>query len=108
MKWLVRWRRGERHGGEHHGGERHGGERHGGEHRNGQHRNREHRHGERRCSLCAGFESAIWELQQRDYPTVTTEEEYRVHRLQSHPVSQERAGPQPLTYTRVTLDNDAA
>jgi hypothetical protein len=68
----------------------------------------EQRRGEQRCSLCAGFESAIWELQQRDYPTTTTREEYRVHRLQKHPVSPEHAGPQRLTYTRVVVDNDAA
>lgn len=78
----------------------------------GEHRRRDDRRGDRRgerqCSLCAGLESAIWELQQRDYPTATMEEEYRVHRLQSHPVSQAHAGPQRLTYTSVVVDNDAA
>jgi hypothetical protein len=64
--------------------------------------------GAQRCGVCAGFEAAIWELQQRGYPTAMTEDEYGLHRLEGHPVSREHAGPQPLTYTRTMLDNDAA
>jgi hypothetical protein len=93
VRWLVTWwrERGERRRGALHDGGHHGCALR-----------------DQRCSVCAGFESAIWELQQRSYPTTTTEQEYRLHRLQRHPVSQEHAGPQPLTYTRIVVDNDAA